>query len=71
MPAVNQALLQSVRQSSRKALEDIGANTQKTGKEQVREGTQKSVNKSVARRGQQLAQFVAEEGKGAGFIKTA
>lgn len=71
MPAVNQALLQSVRQTSRKSLEDIGANTQKTGKEKVREGTQKSVDKSVARRAQQNAKFVSEQGKGSGISSIA
>lgn len=71
MPAVNQALLKSVRQSSRRSLEDIGANTQKTGKEQVREGTQKSVDKSVDRRSKQNAKFVAEEGKGNGISNIA
>ncbi|MBI5638580.1 MAG: hypothetical protein HZA03_11495 [Nitrospinae bacterium] len=71
MPSIDQALLHSVRQSSRKALEDIGANTQKTGKEKVRESTMKTTEKGVARRGRQLAQFVAEEGKGNGVSKSA
>ncbi len=69
MPTLNQSAITSVRQTSRKALADIAGNVQKTGKQKVREVTQKLTQKAVTKHSQQLAQFVAEEGKGSGLAK--
>lgn len=64
MAGINTALQSSVRSGTKRALKQLSTGQQRIGKQVVREGRQKLLNRVLTRHAALLQKFVSEEGKG-------